>query len=245
MAKSTVARFGGIASLILSLMVTSAGSVQADELRFAKDVQFKLVSTFGGGDVGGLATTFGPKEIIMTLSNVAAAGADKNQELVTKVDRSDFSLISSTIVDVLKGKKIREMRRKVGTSMLDNSKADIFEFEEFKDGRTTTTEPYIEFKVADFISVILLAADAVHRKDTQPADISMLRDRSVVRVVMRITGQETIGGRPGTIVKVAPPDNPAGGINYTISRTDDGVYYPARISVETSRGLVQLDGLPQ
>jgi hypothetical protein len=246
MVKPAIGVFGGITPLILLLLVlASTGAVRADELRFAPLVQFKLVSTFGAGEVGSLSTEFDSKEVRMRLSNVAAAGADKSQELITKVDRSDLSLISSGIYDLQKGQFVRRMLRKVGKSMLDNSKAEIFEFTETKDGRVTSTEPYVEFKVADFISVMLLAADAINRKDVQPTDISMLRDRSVVRVTMKITGQETIGGRPGTIVKVAPPDNPTGGISYTISRTDEGVYYPARISVETSRGLVQLDGLPQ
>jgi hypothetical protein len=220
-------------------------SSQADELKFVPVVQFKLVSTFGGGDVGSLSTTVGAKDIQMRLSNVAVAGADKTQELISRIDKSNLSLISSIIHDVVKGQNLREMQRKVGTSLLDNSKADIFEFKEVKDGRVTTTEPYVEFKVVDFISVIYFAADAINRKETQPVDLSMLRDRSVTRVTMKISGQETIGGRPGTVVRVAPPDNPSGGISYTIARTDDGSYYPARISVETSKGLVQLDGQPQ
>lgn len=235
--------------ILFFLMFLSAPiqSSRADDLKFVPFVQFKLVSTFGGGDVGSLTTTVGPKEIKeikMRLSNVAVAGADNSQDLITEVDKSDFSLISSTIYDAAKG-SLRKMQRKVGTSMLDNSKADIFEYKEIKDGRTTTTEPYVEFKVVDFISVILLAADAINRKETQPADLSMLRDRSVTRVTMKVVGQETIGGRKGTIVRVAPPDNPGGGISYTIARTEDGSYYPARISVDTSRGLVQLDGQPQ
>jgi hypothetical protein len=153
--------------------------------------------------------------------------------------------MKSTVYDQVKAQAVRVMERKIGTSILDNNKAEIFEYKETKDGKTTTTEPYVEFKVVDFVSVMLVAADAIERKETQPIDLSMLRDRSVVRVTLKIVGEETVGGRPGTLVKVAPPNNPSGGISYVISQTNDGTYYPARISVETSSGLVQLDGLPQ
>jgi len=241
-ARKTTSRFIlGLFAVLLSSAPLIRGS-QAEEVRFAPLVHFKLASTFGAGEIGTLKTTFNAKDIEMVLTNVAVAGADKAQQLLTLVDRSDLSLIQSRVYDQAKGKPIREMVRKIGTSILGSGKAEIFEYREFSDGKVTTTEPYIQFKVADFVSVMLIAADAINRKDMQPADVSMLRDRSVTRVILRITGQETVGDRQGTVVRVAPPDNPSGGIAYTIARTDDGAYFPARISVETSRGLVQLDG---
>lgn len=232
---------------MLSFFAASIVPGRADPIRFAALVQFKLVSALGAlaGDVPSLKTTVNNTGIQMTLSNMAAAGADKGQELVAVVDKSNLSLISSVVYDLSKGAPIRRMQRKVGTSILDNNKAEIFEYMEIKDGKPTTTEPYVEFKVVDFLSVMLVAADAVERNETQPINLSMLRDRSVVRVTLKVMGPETVGGRPGTMVRVAPPDNPNGGIGYVIGRTNDGTYYPARISVETSRGLVQLDGLPQ
>jgi hypothetical protein len=232
--------------LLSAFWACSAGAT--DDLRFVPLVQFRLGSVLGSvaGGLGSLSTRFDTQQgIRMRLTNVAAAGADKSQELLTLVDRSDLSLINSVVNDVVKGKRIRMMQRKVGTSILDNKKTDIFEFTELEDGRITTTEPYVEFKVVDFLSVMLVAADAVHRKVAKPIDLSMLRERSVTRVTLRIVGPETVGGRPGTIVRVVPPDNPNGGVEFVICQTNDGSYYPARIRVETGSGLVELEGLPQ
>ena len=232
--------------MLLLVAAISADSSRADTFRFVGFVQFKL-SGLGQitGATGSLSTTTSEKEIQMRLSNVSVGGADKTQELVTRVDRSNLVLRSSIIYDVVKGVAIRTMQRKTDKSMLDNKETDIFEYTELKDGRATRTEPYVEYKVADFLSVMLIAADAIHRKETRPIDLSMLRDRSVTRVTLTIGGEETVGGRPGTMVRVAPPDNPTGGIGYVIGRTNDGSYFPARISVATDRGLVELEGQPQ
>ena len=226
----------------LASSVLPIGSSHADELRFAPLVQFKLASTFGAGDVGTLTTASTGKDIQMVLSNVAMSGTGQTQELQTEVDKGDLSLIRSQIYDVAKGRPIRVMERKTGTSIMGNANADLFVYHEYGDTHETTTEPHVEFKVVDFVSVILIAADAINRKDMQPIDLSMLRDRSVTRVILRITGQEKVGNRQGTVVRVSPPDNPTGGIVYTIAQTDDGSYFPARISAETSHGHVQLDG---
>ena len=233
---------------LFSFFVASADPGRAEPIRFASFVNFRLASTLGAlaGEVGSLKTTVTKGVgIQMTLSNVAAAGASKGQELIALVDPNNLSLISSVTYDHAKGAPIRTMRRKVSTSILDNSKSEVFEYVETKDGKPTITEPYVEFKVVDFMSVMLVAADAIERKEAEPIDLSMLRDRSVVRVTLKIVGPETVGGKPVTLVKVAPPDNPTGGITYAMGRTSDGAYYPARISVETGQGPVQLDGLPQ
>jgi hypothetical protein len=215
---------------------------QADEIRFAPFVSFK---TFGVGEVGTLKTKAGANDIEMTLSNVAIGGADKTQELQTLVDRKDLSLIQSNVYDPVKGKHIRTMQRKTGQSTFGTGKAELFEYKEMVGNNTTVTEPYVQFKVADFVSIMLIAADAINRDAKQPVDISMLRDRSVTRVVMTIAGQESVGDRQGTIVKVAPPDNPSGGITYVLARTGNGAFYPAKISAETPRGAVVLEGSPQ
>ena len=220
-----------------------AGNCRAEELRFAPLVHLKLVSPVGAGDVGTLATEFTGNEIHMTLDNVAAGGASNAQELQTRLDRKDLSLLSSRIYDVVKGKPIRQMVRKTGTSLLGGGKAELFEYKEFSDGdKVTVTEPYVEFKVADFVSVMLIAADAINRQDLRPIDVSLLRDRSVVRATVKIVGPDTVGGHQGTVVRVAPPDNPTGGIAYTIAKTDDGAYFPATIRAETTSGTVELAG---
>jgi len=210
-------------------------------------VQFKPASMMAqvAGTTGSLSTKESEKEIQMRLTNVSAGGADKSQELITRVDKTDLSLRSSIIYDVVKGVEIRKMQRKIDKSVLDNKDAEVFEYTENKDGQATRTEPYAQFKVVDFLSVMLIAADAVHRKATSPIDLSMLRDRSVTRVILSFAGEATVGGKVGTKVRVAPPDNPTGGISYVISKTSEGLYFPSRISVETDRGLVELEGLPQ
>jgi hypothetical protein len=231
--------------LIMAAVVSPTKA--ADAVRFVPFVQFKPASVLAqvAGTTGSLATTTSAKEIQMRLSNVSAGGADKSQELITKVDRGDLSLRSSIIYDVVKGQEIRKMQRKIDKSVLDNKDAEIFEYTELKDGKATRTEPYAEFKVVDFLSVILVAADAVQRNDPKPVDLSMLRDRSVTRVILSFEGDVTVGGRPGTKVRVASPGNPTGGISYVIGKTAEGLYFPARISVDTDKGLVELEGQPQ
>src|SRR5262245_41760842 len=100
-----VVRFS-TAFYILTFLFLASSTVppsRAEDLRFAPLVQFKVVSVLAPvvGSVGSLSTTFGEKEIQMRLTNVAAAGADKTQELITKVDKSDLSLISSVVYDVV------------------------------------------------------------------------------------------------------------------------------------------------
>jgi hypothetical protein len=71
--------------VFLLLAAASASPDRADDFRFAGLVQFKVTSLLApvAGNVGSLRTTFGEKEIVMRLTNVAAAGADKVQELTT------------------------------------------------------------------------------------------------------------------------------------------------------------------
>ncbi len=237
-----------LATWTFILLLTTIGwapPTLADDFRFAPFVTFRLNSAVAAGEQGTLATKITDKDIQMRLANVSAAGADKSQEMWTFVDKSDLSLIQSVIYDPVNDKKLRLMVRKSASSILDNKKTDVFEYTETKDGKLTTTEPYVEFKVVDFLSVMLVAAEAIHRKDTKNVDLSMLRDRSVTRVVMHTVGPENVGGQSGTHIRVAPPDNPTGGVSYVIARTRDGTYYPARIRMQTSQGPVQLEGLPQ
>jgi hypothetical protein len=51
--------------------------------------------------------------------------------------------------------------------------------------------------LVDFLSVMLVAADAVNRGETQPIDLSMLRDRSVTRMILRIAVEEAVGPYAG------------------------------------------------
>jgi hypothetical protein len=228
-------------------LIASACQGRAEEFRFVPVVIFKLASPLGGlaGSVGTLSTKIGEKDIRMRLTNVAAAGADGSQELDTVVDKSDLSLIRSDIADVVKGDIVRRMERKSAPSIIDGKPTTVFVYKERKDGKETVTEPFVEFMVADFLSVMVVAADAIHQQKKGPVKLSMLRDRSVSSVVMEIEGPETVGGRDGTKVLVHARENRAG-ITYVIARTNDGAYYPARITVDIpNKGPATLDGSPQ
>jgi hypothetical protein len=153
-----------------------------------------------------------------------------------------LSLISSEIYDIVRGVIDWKMERKSGKSQLDGTKTELFEYARESSEVTTIAA---EFKVVDFLSVLLVAADAISRNNTRPMDLSMLRDRSVTRVILKVGGQQTIHGHSGIEVRVAPPDNPSGAIGYVIACTNDGSYYPTRISIETGNGTVTLEGRPQ
>lgn len=241
----------GCALFVAIILSAAAFSIRpsraADDVPFVGLVTFtaKGMAQLAGSGTGSLSTTTDGKNFRMRLSNVAAGGATGKTELVTVARKSDLALESSVIYDVVKGAKEREMKRKKAKSVLDDKETDVFEYTEVKDGNVTRTEPYVEFKVVDFISVMLVAADAVHHSKKQPQDLSMLRDRSVRRVKLSIVGQETVDKRPATRFRVAPFDNPEGGIVYVIAKTADGKYYPALISAQTDQGLVELEGKPQ
>jgi hypothetical protein len=240
-----------VSCLCSFLLVLTASAVpgRAQDFKLVETVTFKLSGPLApvGGNVGTLITKVREKDIVMTLSNIAAGGASETQEIQTLIDRSDLSLISSHVNDVVKGLPIRMMDRTTDISVLDGKPTTVFKFREFKDGRPTVTEPFVEFRVADFLSAAVIAADIVHRQEKGAVDLSMLRDRSVSRVIMRNVGTETVtGNRPGTKVLVTAPGNQIG-ITYTIARTDDGAYYPARISTPSVGGLpaATLDGSPR
>jgi hypothetical protein len=82
--------------------------------------------------------------------------------------------------------------------------------------------------LVDFLSVMLVGADAVNRGETQPIDLSMLRNRSVTRMIMRIAGEEAVGPYAGELVRVEPPDKPKGGIAFVIAKTEDGASFRRR-----------------
>ena len=221
-----------------------------DRLTFPTAVTLKPLGIAGmSGTQGTLIFKITPKYIELQLANLSAAGTTERQELRTKVRRSDFSLESSTVMDVVEGKPVRSMERRQEPSLLNTSPnakpVDVFSFKEFKDARPTVTEPTVEHKVVDFISVILVAADLVSREDTQPLMLSILRDRSLTNVVTAIEGEETVSGKPGTRVRVSPPDNPNAGLRYVISKTPDGRYYPSMIRATVNGGTVEIEGIPE
>lgn len=234
-------------SLGLTFFLVGTFPAAADELRMAKQIRLKPrgLAQLGSGDAyGTLTTSVDGDQVRMVLSNLKEGGTSETQQLRTTVKKSDLSLVSSTLIDVVSGKKLRSMERKIGESVFGDKRVEVFEFKEFKDNGVTTTEPSVEFKVVDFISAILVAANMVAKGGASPVAYSMLRDRSVTKVIMTAEGEEQVGGRPGRIVRVAPPDNPKGGLVYVIARTDDGRYYPALLRAATEKGLIELEGIP-
>ncbi len=221
-----------------------------ERLTFPTAVTLKPLGIAGmSGVQGTLIFKITPQFIELQLANLAVAGTTERQELRTKVRRSDFNLELSTVMDVIEGKPVRSMERKKEVSLLNTSPnakpVDVFSFKEFKDARPTITEPTVEHKVVDFISVILVAADLVSRDDNQPIMLSMLRDRSLTNVVTAIEGEETVGGKPGTRVRVSPPDNPNAGLRYVISKTPDGRYYPSMIRATFNGATIEIEGIPE
>lgn len=233
---------------ILCAVVTGSSSAQADDaLKFAKLIKIQPSGGLAAaaGAAGSLATKEDSNFFDLRLSNVSVGGASGATELRTRVNRASLGLESSIVYDLVKGEPVRKMVRKTDKSELDGKDTDVFEFTEFSDKNVTKTEPFIEFKVVDFISVMLVAADAINRNDLNPQDLSMLRDRSVRRVTMTFAGQKAVGKQKGTLVRVAPPDNPSGGISYVIGRSPDGSYYPLLISAQTDQGAIDLEGTAQ
>src|SRR4051794_24955320 len=79
-------------SFLLILLFASADRSHAQPVHFVELVNFKLVSTFAPiSEIGSLTTRVRADGIQMTLSNVAAAGADKGQELIALIDKSNLS----------------------------------------------------------------------------------------------------------------------------------------------------------
>ena len=236
-----LALFLGVASIVASIPAS------ADTVRFAKLVQFKAHSAAAqmAGATGSLATNTTASEIQMRLTNVAVGGTTEAQELVTKVNAKSLQLNSSIIADVVKGHVVRVMRKKRQASSLDGKDTDVFVYSERSDNnRETVSEPFIEYKVADFLSVMLIAADALKAGKTTPINLSMLRDRSVTHVVMKFGGSETVDGVQARVVHVASPKNPQAGITYLIGRTAGGEYYPALLRVGSHVGMIELKGTP-
>jgi hypothetical protein len=247
----------GAVPLVVGLVATSLLGLAAsanDKLTFVAGVKLKPVGVaqLAGAPEGTLYFKVIADKVELRLANVPDAGAKQEQELRTQVRRVDFGLLTSRVDDVVAGKTLREMKRKQEVSLLDQSPnakpVDVFEFRLFTDSRSTVTEPVVEHRVVDFISAIMVAADAVARPDKTPQLLSMLRDRSITNVVMTVEGAEPAkGNRPaGVRVRVASPADPTkGGIVYVIAQDKSGHYYPALISIGTSAGQVEIEGSPE
>lgn len=233
--------------LSLLLLIISACPTLAQDLRFVPLVKFKASNGFAQFSAGSgtLSTTVldVPPEIIMTMTNVGALGP---YEMFAQVRKSDLSLLRSYIRNA-QNKFVRRIVRKDAPSAINGKMTTVFEYTEYTDtGAPITTESFVDFPVADLVSVILLAADAVHRRDQGPINLSMVRDRSISPVVMTVDGTEAVGSRLGTRVVVKAPGKDRG-FTYVIAQTEDGSYYPARIVVpmaDVGQDVV-IDGSPQ
>jgi hypothetical protein len=225
--------------------MSSTASSASAQLSFAERVDFTAKSGIAKmmSAKGTLLTRASGKSITMRLSNLSVAGATDTVELITIVDAKTLVLERSQAFDMAKDVVLREMKKKVDKSVLDGQMTDIFEFREYSNDAVTTTEPFIEYRVADFLSLMLIAADAIERGDLKQQDVSVYRDRSVNRAVMTFSADPQGNGR--TAVKVAPPDNPDGGLTYVIAKSPMGRYYPAEIRVNSDSGAVELIGVPQ
>jgi len=228
------------ALMCLTSLVIFIPHVEAADFKFAKAVDFEAT---GLASLASIKVTFlarpQGKNLNLILSGLSAQGADPTQELRTVVDAGTLRLKSSKLADLKNGGNYYTMTRKEQTGgLLSPDPVDVLEYKQRNDsGGATTTYPYAEFEVVDFLSVILVAARYVHGGDTKPVNLSMLVDRSVKRVVMRRHDNDN----PNT-VKVSLPDVPEGGFTYLFSKTPTGEYYPATISAVTSQGVMEIAG---
>lgn len=234
-----------ILPLILSFAACSFSSASAQSFVFADRVDFAAKSGMASivNAKGTLSTRVSGKSITMRLTNVSIAGATDTVELITTVDAKTLILEKSQAYDISKDIVLRQMARKTDKSQLDGRMTDVFEFTEYANKAVTRTEPYIEFRVVDFLSMMLVAAEAVSRGDLKPQDLSVFRDRSVSRAKMVFSADAPEAGQ--TLVKVSPPDNPSNGIVYVLAQTSEGAYYPAEIRVRTDEGTIELVGTVQ
>ena len=220
---------------ILACLILFVGELQADapEFSFVRRVQLTLKSGLGSGTAMLLTAIRGDKFQIV-LTGIEAVGIAHNQEMETRVSRKDFTLLSSVVKNVKTGEKIYKVKKKLRGGLLD-PESESYIYTGYNDGNKVITEFTTEFKVVDFLSSFLVAAKYVHDKQKNPIDLSIIRDRTVKHVQMKINNDDTTNN--DITVKLAVLDAPNKGLTYIISKTPDGLYYPSIFTLFNSEGV--------